>query len=344
MKMGRTISVLKRFLLVLTWILLASDRASACTSVCLFSDGRVVFGNNLDWFVSDGAVFINKRNVKKRGIWFNNPPQWVSKYASVTANQEGREFPARGMNEAGLVVGEMWLGETEYPDPDSRFVLNTTQWIQYQLDNCADIREVIDTDKIVRIDKNEYPSHFFVCDSSGDCAALEWIGGKLQAHAYDEAPVRVMANSPYGVCVKKGNDPSGRFGKAAAMLKNFSSGDPVDRVFSILREVSQNSTQWSLVFDSKNRRLHYRTAKNGEIRSVSLLDFDLSCSSAVRLIDINGPGSGNVFDRFVPFTEELNADLVRGTYRQLEPRFGPFSEEMIERIAKYPSTTECIKN
>ena len=86
-----------------------------CTSLCLISNDTILFGNNLDWHVGDGLVIVNKRNVSKTGCWFSNKPTWTSKYGSITINQFGREFPSRGMNEVGLVVGEMTLTETQFP-------------------------------------------------------------------------------------------------------------------------------------------------------------------------------------------------------------------------------------
>jgi len=322
-------------------ITLSAGNMRACTSVCLAKNGHVVFGNNLDWFVPDGYIFINKRNVKKTGIWFNNPAQWVSKYASISVNQDGREFPSRGMNEAGLVIGEMTLRQSEFPDPDSRHPINTLQWMQYILDNCATIADVLATDKIIRIDKNEYHSHFFICDSTGDCLVMEWLEGKLIAHAYDDVPVKVLANSTYDYCLEHGNDPSGRFGKAAGLLEKYTSEDPVEYMFSILQNVSQQSTTWSLVFDAKHLKLYYKTASNREIRYVSLRDFNLTCDSEVHMLDVNGTGSGNMRGQFVTYTRELNEQLTRSTYKKLAPQFGPFTEETLVKIFSYPATTEC---
>jgi penicillin V acylase-like amidase (Ntn superfamily) len=332
------------FIILIALILSAPNQTKACTSVCLAKNGHVVFGNNLDWYVPDGYIFINKRNVKKRGLWFDNPPEWISKYASITVNQEGREFPSRGMNEAGLVIGEMTLRVTEYPDPDSRYVLNPLQWMQYILDNCATVADVLATDKEIRIDKNEYHSHFFICDSTGDCVVMEWLEGKLVAHTYNEVPIKVLANSTYDYCLEHGNDPAGRFGKAAGMLDAYTSEDPVEYMFLILQNVSQQSTKWSLVFDTKKLRLYYKTALNREIRHVSLHDFDLRCSTDVYMINVNGIGSGNMTGKFVTYTRELNAQLTRSTFRQLEPQFGPFTEETLNKIISYPETTGCQKN
>jgi choloylglycine hydrolase len=336
---------MKAFFLLTTilFIIFGLSNTKACTSACLVANGQVVFGNNLDWYVDDGYIFINKRNVEKKGLWFDNPPVWVSKYASITVNQDGREFPSRGMNEAGLVIGEMTLRETEYPDPDSRFVVNTLQWMQYQLDNSATIADVLATDKIIRIDKNEYHSHFFICDSTGNCVTMEWLNGKLVAHAYNDVPIKVLANTRYDYCIEHGNDLSGRFGRAAEMLKKHTTENPVDYMFSILQNVSQATTKWSLVFDSKNRKLFYKTAKNHEIRYISLTDFNFSCNSDVYMIDVNGEGIGDMTQKCIPYVQQLNEKLTRSVYHQLEHQFGPFTEETMSKIFRYPASTSCKK-
>jgi len=109
-------------LLRITLLLLLFSRfaLAECTSFCFCAGDSVLFGNTLDWHVGEGLVVINKRNVTKTALFCANPAQWTSKYGSVTVNQWGRELPARGMNEAGLVIGEMTLQETRFPAPDDR--------------------------------------------------------------------------------------------------------------------------------------------------------------------------------------------------------------------------------
>src|SRR5581483_9546892 len=108
---------------------------------------------NLDWDWENGLVFINARQVQKRAFVLGpNAATWTSKYGSVTFNQFGRELPFGGMNEAGLVVENMWLTETQYPAGDSRPEINMLQWIQYQLDTCSTVAEVIENDKRIRLE------------------------------------------------------------------------------------------------------------------------------------------------------------------------------------------------
>lgn len=192
-------------------VFIFENSVSACTSVFLDKQDHLVFGNNLDWFIDDALLVINKRNVKKRGAWGDNPPEWVSKYGSITTNLRGNGFPNRGMNEAGLVIGEMWLGATEYYDPDSRPSVGIAQWIQYQLDTCATVEQVLATDKVLRIGKEEYKSHFFVCDANGGCAVVEWLDGKLSPHIGDEVKVKALVNTPYAECLARGDDPTGNY-------------------------------------------------------------------------------------------------------------------------------------
>lgn len=323
-------------------MLVGGCSASACTSVCLAGPDHVVFGNNLDWFIDDALLVINKRNVRKRGAWGDDPPEWISKYGSITTNPRGNGFPNRGMNEAGLVVGEMWLGATVYPDPDARPFVEIAQWIQYQLDTCATVAEVLATDKVLRIDKDGYKSHFLVCDATGACAAVEWLDGKLCSHTGDVLKVKALVNSPYADCLARGDDPSGRFAKAASLLEDYASDEPVEYVFSILRATRQNHTCWHLVFDVRNLRLHYVTQRNPVVRSVCLRDFDLSCDEPTRILDINAHGTGDVAGRFVPFAHEENARIARATLQKWAARHGAASQEEVETTLNYHLTMECV--
>src|SRR5512144_123030 len=143
--------------------------AVACTTFCYADGGTLVFGRNYDWHIGDGMVVVNTRNVLKRALVDPYPARWTSKYGSVTFNQYGREFPNGGMNEKGLVVEMLWLDQAEYPAGDGRGALPTLQWIQYQLDNSATVKDVLLTDRLVRIAYNGVAKiHFLVADATGD--------------------------------------------------------------------------------------------------------------------------------------------------------------------------------
>ena len=269
----------------------------SCTTFSLDHGGQPVFGRNLDWFVGDGLVIINKRGVEKTALAdsYNrdNLLSWTSKYGSVTFNQHGREFPLGGMNEAGLIVESMVLEDTEYPAPDSRPEVQTLQWVQYQLDNFSTIEEVISGQSQIRIREIADPGlHFLVCDRMGNCATIEFIGKKAVYHTKETMPVKALTNSKYAETIshwEKNSIPQpdkyktvGRFVRAANMVKNYdpkTTKAPIDYAFDILDNVAHHTyTQWRIVYDVKNLSVFFRTLENQNIRYFSLKSFDLSVS------------------------------------------------------------------
>jgi penicillin V acylase-like amidase (Ntn superfamily) len=328
---------------------------SGCTSICTAAGDTVVFGNNLDWYYGGGMLVVNKRNVSKTGCWFANKPSWTSKYGSITINQLGREFPSRGMNEAGLAVGEMTLSETRFPDPDSRPAISQSQWIQYQLDNCATVDEVIASDAKIRIDRDEYHSHFFVADSTGACVSMEWLNGKLVTHTRETMPVRVLTNNTYSsgmeYCAANPSPAASdfsslaRFFRAAEMIKNYipaKDGSVVGHAFAVLSSVGPAGwTKWSLVFDLTRRRFHLRTSANRNIRYVDFDSFDFTCRTPVRIFGLDNPLSGDVSGHFTDYTYDANRSCVYGFFNQVGAYVGNPSDWVKETMARYPETTAC---
>src|SRR5258705_9493536 len=139
---------MKKILALAVVILSKISLLCACTTFLINRDGHLVFGRNYDWVSDAGIVCTNLKGLFKTSMKTNDGESisWVSKYGSITFNQYGKEFPTGGMNEKGLVVELMWLDETKYPVSDARPAVDVLQWIQYQLDNCAAIEEVIESD------------------------------------------------------------------------------------------------------------------------------------------------------------------------------------------------------
>ncbi len=275
---------------------LSSD---ACTTFSALdkSSGAMMYGRSYDRGMRDALVIINQKNITKRAQVSGNPAQWTSKYGSITFNQYGRDFPLGGMNEEGLVVEVMILpnGSTYSPDANSPDV-NVTQWVQYQLDNAANLKQAIDNAQTLGINDTWVPLHYLVCDPQA-CATIEFINGKAVIHSGDDlgvtvdgvfVPVRALSNSPYGDSLNElkkysgfgGNAPLPtdpaytskessktvpRFIRAAAKVKELedaSSSSPisVDMVFDGLDFVTQigNATQFQIVYDLKNKAIHWR--------------------------------------------------------------------------------------
>ncbi len=341
--------------------LLIASAARPCTTFTLKDKkGNIVFGRNFDFPAGMGHVEINKRNLVKTA--FIAPPEipvtWVSKYGSITFNQNGREFPYGGMNEAGLVIEQMWLTEASYPPMDDRYGLTELQWIQYQLDNAATVQEVIESDNRVRVSFTSVATlHFLIADKTGDVAAIEYLDGKMVVHRGKGLPYPALANCTYDVSLdyKQNKDAhtekafspwtensSGRFATAARMIEDYPGQESgiIDYAFDILDAVAQeNSTQWSIVYDITNQSIAWKTYVNGDVRNLRLDSFDFSCDAPNLYIGIDERYS--TIGDFREFSYEANRDLIESVCNAVDFLKNSVPPEAREGIAHYPESISC---
>jgi penicillin V acylase-like amidase (Ntn superfamily) len=329
----------------LVLVLAMGTVGQACTTFVLCDGNSVVFGKNYDWVVDDGLVITNRRGIEKTALvrqpLLNWPVKWTSKYGSVTFNQFGWELPTGGINEVGLVVETMLLFESKYPPKDKRAAIGMMQWVQYQLDNCRTVDEVIATNEKIRIvgdPKVKMGLHYLVADATGKAASIEFLDGKMVCHSGPDLPLKVLANLPYKECLAYVETEEGdaskslnslpRFSKASSSVKEFGSENPTadrDYAFKTLDSVvsgnaqTRTKTLWTIVYDIAKRRVYYRTNKNPKLRWVFMEDFDFSPKVSSRYLDINAGGEGHVAAKTQVLTHNANAKYVReGAIRNKE--------------------------
>jgi choloylglycine hydrolase len=314
-----------------------------CTSFCLDNNGYAIFGSNFDYGqdISEGLIFVNKRNVTK-SYWQPDSPsnhaRWTSKYGSVSFNLVMSQLSWAGMNEAGLVISTMQLDGSKSPEPDNRPWIYSNYWLQYVLDNFSTVDEVIASDSAIRI--FEYVDHYLVSDRFGNCATIEFINGKMVSHTGNNLPVKVLANSSYensvdewrktmlgknsGKPVTINNSSIRRFIGAADRVSTFKTSNSetaVNEAFDILDKVSGQKTngsptRWSIVFDTKNLQIYFRTIVHNEIRVVDLRKLDFSCKTPVKMIDINEKLSGDITSQLKDYSFQMHFDFAMKAWRK----------------------------
>ncbi|NNE45000.1 MAG: linear amide C-N hydrolase [Gemmatimonadetes bacterium] len=317
----------------------------ACTSFCLQTPDGPVFGTNLDLAFGDGHVFVNPHGIAKEGFRTGlqgETATWTSRYGSVTFSLIGREFAWGGMNEAGLVMTTMELMVSELPPPDERIPFDSGALVQYILDTSGTVPEAVERMRELRlVDDGNSPSHFLVADASGDCAAVEYLGGELVVHTGRDLPIPALANATYGASVayaEHGTLPAfnpgasvERFAAAAARMESFRSESllaagsitAVDYCMDTLTGTvvaprkwwtdlfDEPCTRWSIVFDIPRREAHFRTVDSPAVKRLALKSFDLSCSAPLLMMDVNSPRGGNVEAALAPWDAEENVEIFR---------------------------------
>lgn len=353
--------------------------AVPCSTFMLKKGNVFIVGHNLDErsFIP-GCIVVNKRGVTKKGITFEElrtgkkdvslPLTWTSKYGSVTYNPFGRDFPDGGLNEAGLYIGEMTLVETRFPEDETKPKIFMSLWIQYVLDNFESVEQVISSTDEIMLDG--WGWHFFIVDSNGNAAAIEFIDGKTLIYRYKKLPVTALCNSTYPDEMKQlaeyegfgGEKPvvledkkTPRFVHVAHMLKKFNPDEdsPVDYGFDILQSLERGGTQWSLVYDVKNMCVYFRTVKTRKIRYVDFNSFNFSCDTPVKMMDIHADLEGDIKHAFSDYSAELNQKFLKTAIENLTAK-DPGTEEflapgertpqdLIDNFASYPEHTKCRK-
>lgn len=342
-------------------ILLYSAPTWACSTFLLSKNGHHVFGRNYDWVSGNGMVMVNARGVRKTS--FGPPGQksisWVSGCGSITFNQFGKEFPHGGMNEKGLVVELMWLAGTAYPEADDRAALNELQWIQYQLDNCSSVEEVIATDRQVRISRAgaAAPLHYLVADAQGNAATIEFVSGRMVVHRGADLAQPVLTNTVYADALRQyragrqagtaqsGDNSVDRFATACRMVQQYRQAEggrpPVEEAFHILDAVAQGDyTRWRIVYDITARRVHFTTLDRRQRKQVSFADFDFSCSQPPLAFHLDRSEGGGVARYFTPLLAGQNRSLIERSARESRGQLS-IPPAVIDGAAAYFGSLHC---
>lgn len=334
----------------------------ACTTFFINKNGQLIFGRNYDWVSDAGMVCTNLRGLNKTSMPVPDGTTitWVSKYGSITFNQYGKELPTGGMNEKGLVVELMWADGSQYPQPDKRPALGVLQWIQYQLDNCSTVKEVIATDNKIRISQSNPPLHYLVADADGNAATIEFFNGKLVVHKEDELPFPVLTNNPYDESAKTAIDANvltgntsfsfqdnslQRFTKACSMVQQYQKTESnkavVDYAFDILNSVAQKGfTVWSIVYDIKNKKVFFKTANYQDIKTFTFEAFNFDCSAVAKVINMNQSFKGDINNSFIPFNNETNRHVVEKAATESKSQVN-IDEKEKESILAYAAGIKC---
>ena len=357
---------------------LSTAKSHSCSTFLLRTSNTFLIGHNLDDTAGNplpGVIYINKRGVRKRNISFfeivtgNEPPSptihWTSRYGSVTFNIWGREFVDGGINEAGLYVQEMSLGESVYPQDDSLPCMYTEQWMQYLLDNYSTVEEVLQS--LSRIIIDGWPWHYFLCDRAGHTAGIQFINGKPIIYTGESMPIPVLCNSLYTkemenlanyagfggqTPVELRNMTVERFVHAAHLIENAPVSPTVEDAFAILKNLeregeSGTSTLWSYVIDVKEERIYWHTKGAQERKTFDLRTVDFSCATSAMLIDINIQLSGDMDAHFQAYSPELNRSITQAGIGWMDgaDEFvraqGGTLENVINTIAYFPETADC---
>ncbi|MBN1959876.1 MAG: hypothetical protein JW841_02930 [Deltaproteobacteria bacterium] len=317
-----------------------------------------ILGKSYEWHTELGMVVINKRGVQKQALVLSatdKPATWQSRYASVTFNQYGREFPIGGMSERGIVVEALILPQTKYSQPDSRPVVNELNLVQYILDQAKSTEHALKLAKKVRVAPVYANLHYFVCSLGGTCGVIEFLDGNTQTTTSGFAnTVLGLTNSPIQKCnnawarrdMKNSTKQYHRFIDLYKLVLEGMQAKPenIAAAWDILGWLNTNSVspmQWQIIYEIGKKQVHFRTRKHHAIKTIDLNTFNPECSAPVMMASMNSEASGDISNAFVYYNQKANQSLVAKTLGLLGKQF---SADAINLIAKHPQKFKCISS
>jgi penicillin V acylase-like amidase (Ntn superfamily) len=344
--------------LLVSLSVLVPSAAWPCTTFLAQHDGQPVVGKDYDWSQNAGLVVSNPRGLKKTALTLaasDTPLSWTAKYASLTFNQYGVEFPNGGLNDQGLTIELMWLDSTVYPAADNRPAVNELQWIQYALDEFATVAELVTMAPTIRVSPTYANVHYLVCDATSDCGAFEYLYGDLTITRGSDMIAKTLTNDTYADSAKAlatfqgfGGELSmptsqsslDRFARASIMAKNTQGSSIPASAFEILDSVSQpNWTVWSIVYVPRQKAIHFRTTAMPKVKTVRLDGFALDCPATRKALDIDSDLTGDVTDQFVDYTSALDRQLLA---RSMSAIASNLPAGVIDLVSVYPDTCSCV--
>lgn len=305
-----------KYLFSILVLFIISSEVFACSAYfCNYQ--QKLLAKNFDWYSGEGYIIKNLQGQTKYAYGFHgeNFANWNSKYGSITFNQIGKEFPYGGINEAGLVIEQLWLTGSEYQDNQTEYI-SELEWIQFQLDSYETVDSVIKNINNLTI-RPIASIHYLIADKTGASAVIEFIKGEVVITKKQDN-CQVITNSSaktseyYSKKLKNFDKDSRKSINRYCLLKqNISNhNQSISNAFDKLELVSEDrdnyKTFWSIVYDIDNLEIHFKSYSNSHVKTVKLSDFDFSSEAQIEFSIIN-----NDAVEFKPYTKDDNIKLLK---------------------------------
>lgn len=156
-------------------------------------------------------------------------------------------LPFDGMNEMGLAVGMAAVSAEKMPYDPQKKTIGELGMIREILDHAGTVEEAIAALGSYNIDMGDVPIHYLVASAAGDSALVEFRQGQMVVFRNDTAwqhatnfLLSSMAGQPAGECP--------RYDRISQRMDELKGRLSPQDALSLLEDVSQETTQWSIVY------------------------------------------------------------------------------------------------
>ena len=151
------------------------------------------------------------------------------------------------MNEKGLAIGMAAVPGEGMPYDQQKKTLDQLEVIREILDHAATVDEAIEILGRYNIDMGGVPIHYLIASAAGDSAVVEFYQGKMVVFR-NESQWQVATN--FLLATANGNEQGQcwRYDFVEQRLNELGGQVSSRKALHLLRDVSQDSTQWSVLY------------------------------------------------------------------------------------------------
>lgn len=225
--------------------------------------GNALLGRNLDWYHRTAVLLFTNPPNGYRSVslldpfycGYNSLDYIPASFLDRTKLLITPWIPLDGMNEYGLAIGLMIIPNAEGSHDSHKMNIYPLDVIRLVLDHAKNVAEAITLIKKYNVSIKNY--HYLMADASGHSAVIEFVKGRMEVIQTKE-PWQVATNFQiYGT--KDGTLICNRYATATQTLKKTNGIISENNAMKLLKEVSQPTTMWSVVYNLSTGDIQVRT-------------------------------------------------------------------------------------
>jgi hypothetical protein len=233
-------------------------RTWACSLFAALGGAEKVYGRNFDWVDSPALLLFNHptngyASVSMVDLAYLGFGDKVNRLTELPLDQrqallDAPALPFDGMNERGLVVGMAAVSDGNVPPDPNKETIDSLMVIRKMLDQAGTVDEAVTIFQRYNIEWGSGPAlHYLIADRSGRAVLIEFYQGKIQVIPNDK-PWHLVTNFLLSSVIGNATGQCPRYDTLDQRLSTAEGKINAQDAMSLLGDVSQANTQWSIVY------------------------------------------------------------------------------------------------
>ena len=226
-----------------------------------------LYGRNFDWDYSPALLLFKESPGAYASVsmvdlaYFGYEGEKATNLLELSLEErrpllDAPRLPFDGMNEHGLVVGMAAVQKQPMPYDPGKPSIGSIGIMREALDHARNVDEALALFERYNIQiSGGPPLHYLLADRSGKAALVEFLGGEMRITP-NEQPWHAATNFINAAVEGDRAGTCWRYDAITERMDEKGGKLSIAEALALLEQVSQDSTQWSVVYDLANMQVH----------------------------------------------------------------------------------------